>query len=904
MARAEDHRRSIQDRQDITFPDAPKGRPWSIVRAIFCWDLFSPSRKGVTTWKLRIGGSFEENPKRLRKKIRSGASVPQPFSLPDSREQRGDCSGPRGIRSNSPHAGHAKKVGADFGFLLVCASIAFLCASCGTSGTATTKTSSTITVTITPTTASVGLGGTVQFTCEESGSSNTNITWEVNDVVGGNKTYGTITSKGLYTAPDQFVTPTTVTVSCIAQANSTSTANVPVTLDSGVSISVSPANVNLGFSQTQQFTATVTGSSNTKVTWQAGGVNGGNSTYGTIDSSGLYTAPSSATTTPLAVAVSAVAQVDESKSGSASVVVHGAIAVTVAPNPVTVAPFATQQFTATVAGTSSKGVTWEVNGVVSGSSTTGTISTSGLYTAPNSVPTTSSGGKSVATTVTVTAVSQADSTAQGNVAVKIQPPNQAQQKTPIPLGVSGGNANDAGTSSGSSICCGGTLGGLVARGGNQYILSASHVLARSDAGGIGDAIIQPGLVDSGCSSTSATTIANLSQFVNLESPSATTPFVDAALAQVISGQVDSSGTILQLGGAAENGEPTDAPPHAGTGVGPSVGLEVAKSGRSTGLTCSSITAIEAVVNLQYQKACGTGTSFSATFNDLVIVSGESFSADGDSGSLLVTQSTADPVALLVASSDTETVAAPVSDVLAALSDSTSGEQPTFVGTSSTHSVAGCSLRGPQAASVAVKLTSVPTERLQAAASTRDAYVSALLGYPSVRAVGIGPSLDQPGEAAILLVVSTGESPARLPPQVGGQRTRIIQTNDFPHEGALTQAESAAVLQATSSSNGDVRGLSKDEVARARKVQSAYASELMKEEGIQGVAITSSADNPSEAALLVLLVRGSKNETIPLVLDGVRTRIRESNLFQPGAGSAIINAGCRVQARSRTAKLAK
>ena len=55
------------------------------------------------------------------------------------------------------------------------------------------------------------------------------------------------------------------------------------------------------------------------------------------------------------------------------------------------------------------GITWEVNGFVGGSSKTGTISTTRLYSAPNSVPTTSS--NSVTAAGTVTAVSQADSTA-------------------------------------------------------------------------------------------------------------------------------------------------------------------------------------------------------------------------------------------------------------------------------------------------------------------------------------------------------------------------------------------------------------------------------------------------------------------------------------------------------------
>ena len=46
----------------------------------------------------------------------------------------------------------------------------------------------------------------------------------------------------------------------------------------------------------------------------------------------------------------------------------------------------TAQFSATVTGTSSSAVTWQVNGLTGGSSATGTISTSGLYTAPSSLP--------------------------------------------------------------------------------------------------------------------------------------------------------------------------------------------------------------------------------------------------------------------------------------------------------------------------------------------------------------------------------------------------------------------------------------------------------------------------------------------------------------------------------------
>ncbi len=85
-----------------------------------------------------------------------------------------------------------------------------------------------------------------------------------------------------------------------------------------VNVSVSPTSATAQVNQTQQFTATVTGTSNTTVTWQVNGVTGGNSTVGTIATSGLYTAPASVPN-PATVTVRAVSQADTTKSASASV---------------------------------------------------------------------------------------------------------------------------------------------------------------------------------------------------------------------------------------------------------------------------------------------------------------------------------------------------------------------------------------------------------------------------------------------------------------------------------------------------------------------------------------------------------------------------------------------------------
>jgi hypothetical protein len=759
-------------------------------------------------------------------------------------------------------------------------------------GGGSSSTPPNVTITIDPSVVTLGLGGAQQFKTTISGSTNSNVTWEVNGVNGGNSTVGTISSTGLYTSPAAVPNPPTVTVTAVSQANTADIANAAVTLTSDVVVSVSPATTNLQFGQTQQFTAKVTGSTNNAVTWQAGGVTGGNSTAGTISSAGLYTAPTSVSgPLPAAVSITAVSQVDTTKSGTASVILHSGVRVGVSPNPASVETYGSQLFTATVNGSSNGAVTWRVNGVVGGSSYTGTISTAGLYIAPHSVPTKANNGSSQATSVVVSAVSQADSSAVGSAVVTILAPNQKQQNSPTPLGVSGGNSGDSSTSGTRTICCGGTLGALLARGGNRYILGNSHIFARDDDASIGESIIQPSLIDSSCSAGAATTVANLSQFVNLENPVSGTPLVDAALAQVAAGRVDPLGTILELGGNTNGNLPTDGPPHGGAGVTPADAVGsvhnglVAKSGRATGLTCSSIAAINVTAAIQYQKGCGTGATFTSTFNDLVDIHDGTFSAEGDSGSLIVTQDTADAVALLIASSDTDTLGNSISDVLAALADRTTGERPLFIGTAGPHPVAACSLPGPQAAAaarLALPKVTPSREKWQRAMSTLNLHASELLSYPVVEALGVGASLDDPGEAAILLFVKRGLEHRDLPLHVDGVRTRLIDEENSPEHAIVLGAEST-VLEESAHPASNIAALSDSELARARTVHAKHVDALMASSGVQGVGITSSADSPGEAALIIFLVRGVPHEPVPPAVDGLRTRVLETSPFRAGAG---------------------
>lgn len=169
--------------------------------------------------------------------------------------------------------------------------------------------SSPVTVSITPTSATVVLSGTQQFSATVVGLSNTLTTWDVCNpapqaiatgasnapnivmptgcVTGGNTTLGSISTNGLYTAPAALPPNSEVSVVAIAQGNTNVFAIVDVTIDSGVRVSVSPTSVTVGTLEQFQFSALVSGTGNTAVSWSVCDTKGnctanGNSTIGTI----------------------------------------------------------------------------------------------------------------------------------------------------------------------------------------------------------------------------------------------------------------------------------------------------------------------------------------------------------------------------------------------------------------------------------------------------------------------------------------------------------------------------------------------------------------------------------------------------------------------------------------------
>jgi len=247
-----------------------------------------------------------------------------------------------------------------------------------------------VSVSISPTSASLNTNATQQFSDTVTGSSNTAVTWSVVESGGGS-----VSSAGLYTAP---ATAGTYHVKVTSQADTTKSAQatVTVTAPASVSVTISPTSSSLNTNGTQQFSDTVTGTSNTAVTWsvvESGG--------GSVSSTGLYTAPATAGT--FHVKVTSQADTTKSAQATVTVTVPTSVAISISPTSSSLSTGGTQQFTDTVTGTSNTAVTWSV--VESGG---GSVSSTGLYTAP-----------ATAGTFHVKVTSQADATKSAQATVTV-----------------------------------------------------------------------------------------------------------------------------------------------------------------------------------------------------------------------------------------------------------------------------------------------------------------------------------------------------------------------------------------------------------------------------------------------------------------------------------------------------
>lgn len=153
-------------------------------------------------------------------------------------------------------------------------------------------------------------------------------------------------------------------------------------------VNLSPVSATVQAGATVQFTATVVSTYTAPIFWDVNDIQGGNSTVGTISSTGLYTAPA-AVPTPATVTVKAISLTETYPYGAAIVTITALPAgagLAVAPANSFTPVGTTVQFAATANGATDNSVSWAVNGVAGGSSTLGTINSSGLYTAPAALP--------------------------------------------------------------------------------------------------------------------------------------------------------------------------------------------------------------------------------------------------------------------------------------------------------------------------------------------------------------------------------------------------------------------------------------------------------------------------------------------------------------------------------------
>jgi uncharacterized protein (DUF1800 family)/plastocyanin len=315
------------------------------------------------------------------------------------------------------------------------------CAAMG-AGNANTQPSSSVAVS--PATGSVRAGDTLQFTAKVSSTMNQAVVWSVNGVVGGNATDGMISATGKYTAPATLPSPNSISIQATSSSDKSLSGKSMITLENPVPTvtGVSPTAVAVG-----NFSITISGSKF---------VSGAKVMFGTqalttkFVSSTQLTATGTASTAQqgMSIQVTVVNPDPGSITSSTMAVKVNAptpppptpqIVVKITPASAQVHPGQTVQFKATVTGTTNQNVMWQVNSTAGGNATVGTISSSGLYTAPAVLPKSS---------VTVNAVSAADShTSSAASAITLLsniPVLTAELPAPIPVGnftisVSGSN---------------------------------------------------------------------------------------------------------------------------------------------------------------------------------------------------------------------------------------------------------------------------------------------------------------------------------------------------------------------------------------------------------------------------------------------------------------------------------
>jgi hypothetical protein len=638
----------------------------------------------------------------------------------------------------------------------------------------------------------------------------------------------------------------------------------------------------------EQFTATLAGGSAATVTWSVSGGDA-NSGPGTINAAGQYTPPSYLTADRVQVVVTAT--MNKTVIATSVVTLTPGFLQPLSPENAAVPSSGQVMVTGTLAEAGgndsiSFALANSATGSAGGQGALGEINCQRSIqafttcTVPYTAPATISASSPTWVVATIgRSASIASSQLLLNSAGIASNPasHEAPQSTPVLLGSSGGNNNDY-DATGNQIadCCGGTLGSLIIDStGRQYVLSNNHVLARSDHASVGDAIIQPGLIDNSCTPNGdgpgTTPIASLSTWLPLN---AAATDADAAIAQVGSHTVNANGSILELGARQADGSLAAAPPGVsstgGKGEAGSLALTIAKSGRTTGLTCGAITAVNVDVTVDYYNDCAeTKPYITKTFTNQIGLTGSAFSDAGDSGALVVDASNAEPVGLYFTggvdmAGTSQAVASPASDVLSELSTLTgNGITYSYVG-GADHAVSCLNYSAGTVAQAQMK-TLATTE---AARGNRALVHARLLVDPKTGILGVaaGSSSDHPGEAAVLVYVDETMS-ANAPATIGGVRTVVIPTNARAvAQGSAPKTSAEAAIAAGAAT------LSRSALNAGVSAKQLVAHQLMKQHpAFFGVGVGASLDNPRDAALVIYVDRKADPAEMPPTISGVRTR---------------------------------
>jgi hypothetical protein len=278
------------------------------------------------------------------------------------------------------------------------------------------------------------LGKTLQFTAAVTGSSNQAVSWSLNGVSGGGNASGTISADGIYTAPPDLPSPSTIKIAASSVAQPASQGSAQITVASDISIGISPnsaANVELGAQRTFSSSLSSAGQPDTSIRWTVSGAACPNA-CGNVDTNGIYTAPQ-ILPSPAAVTVTAQSVADPSKQASVNLTItsHFTLQLT-APGTVTTSATAVIVATMTsVAGSNpSTVINWAVAGAGCSGNACGTLSSvttqntgtnsaatvdteTANYTAPGTAP--------APNTVIITATPLADPTKAARATVQVQP---------------------------------------------------------------------------------------------------------------------------------------------------------------------------------------------------------------------------------------------------------------------------------------------------------------------------------------------------------------------------------------------------------------------------------------------------------------------------------------------------